>query len=139
VPSQNLRITGWPKIFAISTPHPPGSFWSRPGHGCYRNSAKRLSAFARSSLEALGVEVHTDSRVALIDGDGVVVNGERIAAGTVLWAALPSWPGLSGPPMITVMRECSWVPHSAAKAAPAGDDGDLSRRRRRRLLTRRWG
>jgi putative oxidoreductase len=49
--------------------------------------AERLSAFARSSLEALGVEVHTDSRVELIDGDGVVVNGERITAGTVLWAA----------------------------------------------------
>ena len=48
---------------------------------------ERLSAFARSSLQALGVEVHTDSRVELIDGDGVVVNGERIAAGTVLWAA----------------------------------------------------
>ena len=48
---------------------------------------ERLSAVARSSLEALGVEVHTDSRVELIDGDGVVVNGERIAAGTVLWAA----------------------------------------------------
>jgi putative oxidoreductase len=46
-----------------------------------------LSAFARSSLEALGVEVHTDSRVELIDGDGVVVDGERITAGTVLWAA----------------------------------------------------
>jgi putative oxidoreductase len=48
---------------------------------------ERLSVFARSALEALGVEVHTDSRVELIDGDGVVVNGERIAAGTVLWAA----------------------------------------------------
>ena len=48
---------------------------------------ERLSAFARGSLEALGVEVHTDSRVELINGDGVVVNGERIAAGTVLWAA----------------------------------------------------
>ena len=48
---------------------------------------ERLSAFARSSLEALGVEVHTDSRVELIDRDGVVVNGERVEAGTVLWAA----------------------------------------------------
>ena len=38
---------------------------------------ERLSAFARSSSEALGVEVHTDSRVELIDGDGVVVNGEE--------------------------------------------------------------
>jgi NADH dehydrogenase FAD-containing subunit len=48
---------------------------------------ERLSAFARTSLQALGVEVHTDSRVELIDEDGVVVNGECIAAGTVLWAA----------------------------------------------------
>ena len=28
-----------------------------------------------------------NSRVEMIDGDGVVVNGERIAAATVLWAA----------------------------------------------------
>jgi NADH dehydrogenase/putative oxidoreductase len=48
---------------------------------------ERLSAFARASLEALGVEVHVDSRVEHIDADGVVVNGERIVAGTVLWAA----------------------------------------------------
>jgi putative oxidoreductase len=48
---------------------------------------ERLSAFARTSLEALGVEVRTDSRVELIDRDGVVVNGERVEAGTVLWAA----------------------------------------------------
>jgi len=48
---------------------------------------ERLSVFARSSLEALGVEVHIDSRVELIDGDGVIVNGERVEAGTVLWAA----------------------------------------------------
>jgi len=48
---------------------------------------ERLSRFARTSLEALGVEVRIDSRVEAIDADGVVVNGERIAAGTVLWAA----------------------------------------------------
>jgi putative oxidoreductase len=48
---------------------------------------ERLSSFARASLEALGVEVRVDSRVELIDGDGVVVNGARIEAGTVLWAA----------------------------------------------------
>ena len=48
---------------------------------------ERLSAFARASLEALGVEVHVDSRVELIDGGGVIVNGKRIEAGTVLWAA----------------------------------------------------
>ena len=48
---------------------------------------ERLSRFARVSLEALGVEVRVNSRVDGIDADGVTVNGERIAAGTVLWAA----------------------------------------------------
>jgi NADH dehydrogenase FAD-containing subunit len=47
----------------------------------------RLSAFARASLEALSVEVRVDSRVESIDARGVVVNGERIEAATVLWAA----------------------------------------------------
>ena len=49
--------------------------------------ADRLSAFARASLESLGVEVRLNSRVEAIDTEGVVVNGERIAAATVLWAA----------------------------------------------------
>jgi NADH dehydrogenase FAD-containing subunit/uncharacterized membrane protein YphA (DoxX/SURF4 family) len=49
--------------------------------------SERLSSFARTSLEALGVEVRVDSRVEGIDADGVVVNGERIPAGTILWAA----------------------------------------------------
>jgi NADH dehydrogenase FAD-containing subunit len=42
----------------------------------------RLSAFARTSLEALGVEVHIDSRVELIDGK---VTG---AAAWWLWGAV---------------------------------------------------
>jgi NADH dehydrogenase/putative oxidoreductase len=49
--------------------------------------SERLSAFARDALAGLGVEVRVDSRVEAIDADGVVVNGEHIAAGTVLWAA----------------------------------------------------
>ncbi len=49
--------------------------------------SERLSAVARTSLERLGVEVLTDSRVEHIDDEGVIVNGERIAARTVLWAA----------------------------------------------------
>jgi NADH dehydrogenase/putative oxidoreductase len=48
---------------------------------------ERLSRFARASLEALGVKVRVNSRVDGIDAAGVTVNGERIAAGTVLWAA----------------------------------------------------
>jgi NADH dehydrogenase FAD-containing subunit/uncharacterized membrane protein YphA (DoxX/SURF4 family) len=48
---------------------------------------ERLSAFARRSLEALGVDVRVDSRVEAIDADGVTIGGERVDAGTVLWAA----------------------------------------------------
>jgi NADH dehydrogenase/putative oxidoreductase len=46
-----------------------------------------LSARAQRSLEQLGVEVLTGSRVELIDAAGVRVSGQQIAARTVLWAA----------------------------------------------------
>ena len=46
-----------------------------------------LSRHAQADLEALGVEVRTGSRVTDCDGEGVIANGERIAAATVLWAA----------------------------------------------------
>ena len=46
-----------------------------------------LSDTARRSLEKLGVEVMTDSRVQAIDELGVTVNGKRVASRTVLWAA----------------------------------------------------
>jgi NADH dehydrogenase/putative oxidoreductase len=48
---------------------------------------ERLSARAQRSLEKLGVEVLTNSRVESIDESGVTVSGKRIAARTVLWAA----------------------------------------------------
>ncbi|MEP6884485.1 MAG: NAD(P)/FAD-dependent oxidoreductase [Gammaproteobacteria bacterium] len=46
-----------------------------------------LSVVAKRSLEKLGVEVFIGRRVENIDANGVWVNGERIAARTVLWAA----------------------------------------------------
>ncbi|MGD2043333.1 MAG: NAD(P)/FAD-dependent oxidoreductase [Acidimicrobiia bacterium] len=47
-----------------------------------------LSASAQRQLEDLGVEVRTDCLVTHIDTVGVVLStGERIEAGTVLWAA----------------------------------------------------
>jgi NADH dehydrogenase/putative oxidoreductase len=46
-----------------------------------------LSSEAKRSLERLGVEVLLDSRVEAIDAHGATVNGQRIAARTVLWAA----------------------------------------------------
>jgi NADH dehydrogenase/putative oxidoreductase len=46
-----------------------------------------LSQEAQRALERLGVEVLVGSRVEGIDGEGAMVNGQRIAARTVLWAA----------------------------------------------------
>jgi NADH dehydrogenase/putative oxidoreductase len=46
-----------------------------------------LAAIAQRSLEKLGVEVLLGSRVEAIDADGVAVDGRRIVAKTVLWAA----------------------------------------------------
>jgi NADH dehydrogenase/putative oxidoreductase len=46
-----------------------------------------LSATAQRSLERLGVEVITNSRVDHIDAEGVRVSGQQIRARTVMWAA----------------------------------------------------
>jgi NADH dehydrogenase/putative oxidoreductase len=46
-----------------------------------------LSEQAQRALERLGVEVLVGSRVEKIDAAGVTVNGQRIPARTVLWAA----------------------------------------------------
>ena len=46
-----------------------------------------LSVVAAQSLQALGVEVLTQSRVEQIDDDGVLVSGQRIGSRTVFWAA----------------------------------------------------
>jgi NADH dehydrogenase FAD-containing subunit len=46
-----------------------------------------LSTRAQRSLEMLGVQVRVDSLVQEIDGEGVTIDGRRLRAGTVLWAA----------------------------------------------------
>jgi len=46
-----------------------------------------LSIKAQRHLESLGVEVHTNALVTSVDSEGIVVGGERIQAGTVLWGA----------------------------------------------------
>src|SRR5579864_1357349 len=43
-----------------------------------------LSAKAQRHLESLGVKVYTNTRVTNVDTDGIVANGERVLAGTVL-------------------------------------------------------
>ena len=46
-----------------------------------------LQAKAEAQLEELGVEVHTSTSVRNVDEHGVLVDGQLIAARTVLWAA----------------------------------------------------
>jgi NADH:ubiquinone reductase (H+-translocating) len=46
-----------------------------------------LSAYARTALERLGVEIRTGSAVSECSAQGVVSGGEPIAAGVILWAA----------------------------------------------------
>lgn len=46
-----------------------------------------LSRKAQRHLESLGVEVFTNARVTNVDSDGIVVGGQKLPAGTVLWGA----------------------------------------------------
>ena len=46
-----------------------------------------LSAKAQRHLESLGVEVYANTRVTSIDAGGIVADGKRVPAGTVLWSA----------------------------------------------------
>ena len=48
---------------------------------------ERLAAFARHSLERMGVEVLLDTPIEAIDGAGVVARGKRIEAANVIWCA----------------------------------------------------
>jgi NADH:ubiquinone reductase (H+-translocating) len=49
--------------------------------------SEQLAARAARDLEHLGVRVRTNSAATKIDADGVEIDGERIRAGTILWAA----------------------------------------------------
>lgn len=46
-----------------------------------------LSSKAHRHLESLGVEVFTNTRVTNVDSDGIIVGGQKVPAGTVLWGA----------------------------------------------------
>lgn len=46
-----------------------------------------LSDRAQLHLETLGVKVYTNTLVTSVDAGGIVANGERVPAGTILWGA----------------------------------------------------
>jgi NADH dehydrogenase len=89
----------------------------------------KLSPRAQRQLETLGVEVRLGARVTAVDGDGVAMGSERIAARTVLWAAGVQASPLArslGVPLDRVGR----VRVSPTLAVPGHDDvfviGDLA-------------
>ncbi len=46
-----------------------------------------LAAKAQRHLEGLGVEVYTNTRVTGVDAGGIIADGKRVPASTVLWGA----------------------------------------------------
>jgi NADH dehydrogenase len=46
-----------------------------------------LSDYARQSLEKLGIEIRLGTPVSHCDRDGVTIDGDKVAAATVIWAA----------------------------------------------------
>ncbi|TXD38251.1 NAD(P)/FAD-dependent oxidoreductase [Lujinxingia vulgaris] len=60
---------------------------------------EELSERARRDLEKMGVEVRLNAMVEAIDEEGVTVNGERILAKTVVWAA-----GVKGSPLAETLN-----------------------------------
>jgi NADH:ubiquinone reductase (H+-translocating) len=48
---------------------------------------EKLAAFARRSLERMGVEILVDTQIEVIDRDGVLARGRRIDATNVIWCA----------------------------------------------------
>jgi len=85
--------------------------------------AQQLSQAGKERLEKLGVEVRLGHGVDQIDGDGVVVAGERIASKTVIWTAgvAPSpagkWLKVRAPPRRSVLTEESAFVQDAASNA----------------------
>lgn len=57
------------------------------GQGILASFGPELASRAARDLEALGVQIWTNSKVTDIDASGVQVGQERIRTGTVLWAA----------------------------------------------------
>lgn len=65
------------------------------GPGVLGAYSDNLQGKARQQLEELGVEVRLGSPVQAVDADGVQLEGERIEAATVLWAAGMKAPALA--------------------------------------------
>ena len=59
---------------------------------------EKLRSAARRSLQRLGIEVREGTAVTAVDAHGVMAGGDRIDAGTVLWAA-----GVAASPLVKTL------------------------------------
>jgi NADH dehydrogenase/putative oxidoreductase len=75
----------------------------------------RLSVHAERSLRDLGVEIRTGAKVTEIDQEGVGIDGVRIAARTVFWAA-----GVAASPA------AKWLGQTADRSGRVVVNGNLS-------------
>lgn len=76
-----------PREFRHSDPRCSRIHLIEAGPRVLASMPESLSAKARLELEKLGVSVHTGAAVTNIDGRGVDLGAQRIAARTVIWAA----------------------------------------------------
>jgi NADH dehydrogenase len=76
---------------------------------------EKLSAYAQRALEGMGVEVLTKSPVTKCDARGVEIEGRRIEAATIVWAA-----GVAASPV------ASWIDAPSDRAGRIAVEGDLS-------------
>jgi NADH dehydrogenase len=81
---------------------------------------EKLSARALKSLEGMGIEVRLNAGVELVDANGVVAGGERIAAGTVVWAA-----GVQASPLGAQLAAATGAEHDRGGRIAVGDDFSL--------------
>lgn len=100
--------------FRHITPHCSRILLLQRGDRVLQSFPPALSEKARKGLEELGVEVRLDADVTHIDADGVVVDGERIDAGTTIWAA-----------GVMASRAAEWLGCKSDRAGRVPVDADL--------------
>jgi NADH dehydrogenase len=76
-----------PKEFCVIDPRSARIILIEAGPRLLPTFTERLSAYAKKTLEKMGVEVLTSSPVTNVDETGVTINDQRIDAGTIIWAA----------------------------------------------------
>ncbi|MCW2961994.1 MAG: dehydrogenase [Thermoleophilia bacterium] len=79
-----------------------------------------LSSRALKALEGMGIEVRLGGAVEKVDARGVTVGGERIEAGTVVWAA-----GVQASPLGAQLAEATGAELDRGGRITVGDDFSL--------------